>query len=230
MKKYFCLIGLSLLIFSTSFSQESSNSNSFPLTSSDGLTLINVVASQSEYKEQKGIRVMKDKENVKDETLVILDDILFENGVIELELAGKRLEDTDKNMRGFVGLAFHIDTSDYHSYECFYLRPENGRAEDQLRRNHSVQYINHPDFPWHILREESPGVYESYADLVPGDWTKVKIEVSGKTAKLYVNDAEQPCLIVNDLKLAGKEGGIALWLHASTLAYFRNLKITHINE
>ena len=54
----------------------------------------------------------------------------------------------------------------------------------------------------------------------------MKIEVSGKTAKLYLHDAEQPCLIVNDLKYEQSAGKIALWLHSSTLARYRNLVVT----
>src|ERR1700721_467567 len=76
--------------------------------------------------------------------------------------------------------------------EYFYLRPPNGRSGDQLRRNHSVQYVSTPDYPWERLRKETPGVYESYADLDPGAWTRMKVVVSGKRAKLYVNGADQP--------------------------------------
>src|SRR5688572_33379506 len=114
-------------------------------------------------------------------------------------------------MRGFVGIAFRVQKQGI-GFECFYLRPTNGRADDQLRRNHATQYVSHPDYPWFRLREENPGVYESYTDLVPGEWTKVKIVVSGVQAQLYVNGAEQPCLIVNDLKLGHIEGLIALWI------------------
>ena len=90
--------------------------------------------------------------------------------------------------------------ADAAKYECFYLRPTNGRADDQVRRNHSTQYISYPDFPWQRLRKEFPEKYESYVDLVPGEWTKVKIEVRGDKARLYVHDAPQPVLVVNDLK------------------------------
>ena len=72
-------------------------------------------------------------------------------------------------------------------------------------------------------------MYESYVDLVPGEWTKMKIEVADKVAKLYVNDSEQPCLIINDLKHKETEGKIALWLHSSTLARYRNLVVTPQN-
>jgi hypothetical protein len=82
-----------------------------------------------------------------------------------------------------------------------------------------------PDFPWYRLRKESPGVYESYVDLETGVWTKMKIVVSGTKAQLYVNGAEQPCLIVNDLKLGDPHGQIALWAHATTDGYFSNLTV-----
>ncbi len=126
--------------------------------------------------------------------------------------------------RGFAGIAFRV--ADATRLECFYLRPTNGRADDQLRRNHSTQYISHPDYPWFRLREEAPGAYESYVDLVPGEWTKVRIEVEGTTAQLFVHGSEQPALIVNDLKLGDSRGQVALWIGLGTEAYFSNLVIT----
>jgi hypothetical protein len=96
-----------------------------------------------------------------------------------------------------------------------------------LRRNHSTQYVSHPDFPWQKLRKETPGVYESYVDLEPGAWTPVRIVVAGVKAQLYVHGAPQPVLIVNDLKLgAGASGGVALWIGPGTEAYFSDLTIT----
>ncbi len=160
------------------------------------------------------------------ESLAIVRDSDFTNGTIEVELAGLPSKAAGATARGFIGIAFHVDKSDPIAYDCFYLRPTNGRAQDQLRRNHSCQYISHPNFPWEKLRNESPGVYESYVDLVPGAWTHVRIEVEDEKARLFVNEAKQPCLIVNDLKRAGKGGPIALWLEQSTDAYFRNLKIS----
>ncbi|MGB8030591.1 MAG: hypothetical protein WCF30_13130, partial [Terracidiphilus sp.] len=68
--------------------------------------------------------------------------------------------------------------------------------------------------------------YESYVDLVPGEWTRIKIEVSGVTMRLYVNGASQPTLLVNDLKLGDASGGIGLWIGVGTEAYFANLRIS----
>jgi hypothetical protein len=74
----------------------------------------------------------------------------------------------------------------------FYLRPTTGRAGDHERRNHSVQYISHPDWPWFRFRKERPSEHESYVDLVPGEWTKVRIEVGGERAQLYLHSNDQP--------------------------------------
>jgi hypothetical protein len=57
-------------------------------------------------------------------------------------------------------------------------------------------------------------------------WTKYRIEIDGRKARLYVHGAQQPCLIVNDLKHDPREGGVALWVGPGTEAYFSNLKIT----
>jgi hypothetical protein len=145
------------------------------------------------------------------------------DGTIEVSLSGNTAPDAPPELRGFVGIAFRV--TDRSHFECFYIRPKNGRSEDQLQRNHSTQYISIPGFTWDKLRRESPGKYESYVDLVPGEWTKLKIEVKGKTAKLYVNGAEQPTLIVNDLKQPVSNGGIALWVGQGTIAHFADLKI-----
>ena len=83
-----------------------------------------------------------------------------------------------------------------------------------------------PDFDFARSRQEAPEKYESYVDLEAGIWTKYRIEVAGRTARLYVHGAEQPCLIVNDLKLEPRAGSVALWVGPGTEGYFSNLKIT----
>lgn len=197
-----------------------------PLTSTDGLRLINVQADVLEHAGREGLRVTRADGYSEGGTLVLVEEARFENGTIELELAGEPAPWAEPSMRGFIGLAFRVDPADPGRYECFYLRPTNARADDQLRRNHSAQYVSHPEYPWHRLRRESPGAYESYVDLVPGEWTRVRIEVKGTAARLFVGDASQPALVVNDLKRGQVAGGIGLWLHSSTLAHYRDLRVS----
>jgi hypothetical protein len=158
--------------------------------------------------------------------LVILDELDFANGTIEADIAGSPGEGAQGGARGFVGLAFRLQ-GDNKTYDTFYLRPTNGRADDQERRNHSAQYISHPNWPWFRLRSETPSKYETYVDIAPDEWIHVKIEVDGEKARLYVNNAQQPTLIVNDVKSGpNAKGKVALWIEGSTVAHFANLKVT----
>lgn len=160
-----------------------------------------------------------------EDMLAILDGERLTDGTIEVSVAGSPRPGAPPDSRGFIGIAFRTGERGVWS-EIFYLRPTNARADDQLRRNHTLQYVSHPEFPWHRLREERPGVYESYADMEAGAWTALRIVVSGTTAQLYVNGAAQPGLVVNDLKHGAGGGRIALWAHVQTNAYFGSMKIT----
>jgi len=228
MSKSFTFFSIVFFLFCILYADDTKKSEIyiFSLENVKDLQLINVKAESVNHQGKKGIRVTKKEETTEGETLVIIPGVDFINGTIEIELAGKPDPKAHPQSRGFVGVAFRLDPNDISKYECFYVRPTNGRAEEQIQRNHSIQYIAHPDYPWYRMRQENPGVYESYVDLVPNDWTKIKIEVSGQKAKFYVHGADQPSLIVNDLKHGESEGKIALWLHTSTIAHFRNLIIT----
>ena len=215
----------------------SAQAKHYPLESVDGLRFHNVTAEPATLHGKKGLRVtiseealgrmqrMTAEERSQLEQLAWIDGVDFSNGVIEVEIAGAPAAGALEGARGFVGIAFRLQENN-KAYDAFYLRPTNGRADDQERRNHSVQYISHPDWPWFRLRKETPSRYESYVDLVPGEWTKIKIDVRGERARLYVHGHEQPTLIVNDVKSGGHgKGAIALWLGPGTVAHFRNLHV-----
>jgi hypothetical protein len=211
----------------------------YPLDSIDGLILNNVSAEPVSLNGKTGVRLTlsgdgkrrleqmspAERERRGVQQFAKIRDLDFSSGVIEVELAGAPAPNAPAEARGFVGIAFRLQP-DNETYDAFYLRPTNGRADDQERRNRSVQYISHPEWPWSRLRRETPAKYESYVDLVPGQWTKVKIDVRGGVARLYVHGNEQPTLVVNDVKSdADATGGIPLWLDTATVAHFRNLTV-----
>src|SRR2546426_10511611 len=168
------------------------------LTSATGLVLHGAHASVVTHNGQRAVRLVEES-GYNGEPYAIVPGPALQDGAIEVEVAGRPAEGANDAARGFVGIAFRV-RSDHSAFECFYLRPTNGRADDQLRRNHSTQYVSHPDFPWQRLRAENPGVYESYVDLETGVWTHLRVDVDGLRARLFVNGAPQPALIVNDLK------------------------------
>ena len=213
---------------------------SMALDSLDGLEIkavsevgaqpVTVKADITDYNGRRSLRVLNDDSTMSSsgpsggESLAMVKDTDFKNGTIEVDLVGRPRQGSNSQSRGFVGIAFRIQGNG-EKFENFYLRFTNGRADDQLRRNHSAQYTSFPDFSWSRLRQENPGVYESYVDIGEKAWTTVKIVASGTKAKLYVNGSDQPCLIVNDLKLAESHGRVALWTGSDTEAHFSNLRI-----
>ena len=152
--------------------------------------------------------------------------VAFKNGTIEVKVLSRLLPNAGPAARGFIGIAFRINDS-ASKFESIYIRPTNGRADDQVRRNHSIQYFSYPDYPFSRLRKEAPELYESYADMGLNEWITLKIVVLDSHAKLFINDNKQPSLIVNDLKLGPNvAGGIGLWVDGGTEGYFSDVKVS----
>ena len=95
-----------------------------------------------------------------------------------------------------------------------------------MRRNHTIQYAAYPDFTFVRLRKEEPEKYESYVDIPLEEWIHMRIEVLGSLAKLFVDGAARPSLVVSDLKLGARQrGGVGFWIESGTIGYFSGLKI-----
>jgi hypothetical protein len=190
----------------------------------DRFALKNVSIAQVNFKGRSAIQLIAAPDAANATSYAVLKDASFRDGTIEVDVAGQPASGAGAGARGFIGIAFRLQADG--RYEYIYLRPTNGRADDQVRRNHSTQYSSHPDFDFARSRKEAPEKYESYVDLEPGVWTRFKREVDGRNARLYVHGAPQPCLIVSDLKLEPQAGGVALWVGPGTEGYFSILKIT----
>ncbi len=192
------------------------------------LTPINTSLSLAKMEGKNAVMIKQNmaKEGSNLPTYAKIPNVHFHNGTIKLRVYSTLSEDAPDFARGFIGVAFRINEDDT-KFECIYLRPTNGRSSDQLRRNHSIQYISYPDYTWFNLRKETPGKYESYADMTLNEWIDVKIMVDDATAKLFLNDNDQPNLIVNDLKLGeDATGAIGLLVDIGTEGYFSDIKIT----
>lgn len=205
----------------------------YRLNSDKGLQPHNVTVERVTYRGRHAVRVVTQlsADAVYDAQksgtgggIVLIEGSSFHDGTIEVDVAGQPQPNAPALARGFVGIAFRVP-ADGSRYDYVYIRPTNGRADDQERRNHSTQYASFPDNEWLKLRTESPGKYESYTDLIAGEWTHLKIEVNGVKMRFYVNGATQPTLLVNDLKLGDGSGAVALWVGVGTEAYFANLRL-----
>ncbi len=188
---------------------------------------VNVSMSFEKLMGKEVVKVIKDSsvKEVDEPTFVKIKGINFENGTIEIKVLSRLLKNAPDFARGFIGIAFRINESNTKN-ESIYIRPTNARANDQVRRNHSIQYYSYPDFKFDRLRKESPERYEAYADMEMNTWITLRIEVIDAQAKLFINNNKQPSLVVNDLKHgANASGAIALWVEIGTEGYFKDLKV-----
>lgn len=192
------------------------------------LTAVQTSMSIQNIDGKKAVRVTKSPKVLADDeaTYVKVNNLDFKDGVIEVKVLSRLLPDAPAHARGFIGLAFRIN-EDNSRFESIYVRPTNSVANDQLRRNRTIQYFSYPNFKFTDSRATAPGQYESYAPIAPNEWIKLKIEVKGQTGKLFINDAKEPYLIVNDLKMgADRTGAIGLFVDIGTEGFFRDLKVT----
>ena len=148
-----------------------------------------------------------------------LEGIEFTNGAIEIDIRGK-----DVQQQSFVGVVFH--GLDEKTYDAVYFRPFNFRTEDQARRIRAVQYIAHPTYTWQKLRTEQPGKYEKPVNPVPDPnaWFHARIVVASPKVSVFVNDAKEPSLVVDQLS-DRKKGLVGLWVGNTSGGDFANFKI-----
>jgi hypothetical protein len=195
--------------------------------SKDNIEPIGVFMNLEKRNKKSVVKVAKDSavKEFDEATFVRIKNVTFQDGTVEVKVLSKLLPNAPAHARGFIGIAFRIN-EDNSKFESIYIRPTNGRADDQVRRNHSIQYFSYPDYKFQRLRSESPEKYESYADMTLNEWIKMKIVVNGSEAKLFLNDNQEPSLIVNDLKLGpDKSGAIGLFVDVGTEGYFTDLEI-----
>jgi hypothetical protein len=223
MQRWLSHSAVTLLATGSLFAQTPPHVQTFPLTDTSGLAAPKGKTEAVTYKGRKCVRITVEGED--HEALTLLPGTDFQDGVIEADIALKPTTPPGVRFPGFVGIAFRARTDASH-YELFYLRPGNSDAPDQAQRNHSVQYVSEPGFGWYRLRREWPSIYESYAELTMETWTKVRIEVSGRAAKLYLNGSSRPSLVVDGLKGEDLHGAIGLWSYTNEEAYFSNVRIT----
>jgi hypothetical protein len=162
---------------------------------------------------------------VDEPTFLKLKGVNLENGIVEVKVLGRLLPNAPPFARGFIGLAFRIN-GDNSAYESIYVRPSNGRADDQIRRNHSIQYYAYPNYKFDRLRKEFPELYETYADIGLDEWITLRIEFKDKSAKLFLNDQKSPAFIVQEMLGSTTSGSIGLWVDIGTEGYFKDLKVS----
>ncbi|MCK7554759.1 hypothetical protein MKQ70_06990 [Chitinophaga sedimenti] len=146
-------------------------------------------ASSVDFITQDGLKAA----HLKDGMPFIPKNLQFANGTIEYDVALKL---------GFPGISFRI-SKDGKSADQFYLRYFGSTSPE---RRTTIQYAAIVDSMsmWDMTDE-----YQGGAKLnIPG-WNHVKLVVSGKQLKAYVNNMTRPALLVPMLEGSEAKGGLA---------------------
>jgi hypothetical protein len=151
----------------------------------------------------------------------------FADGTIEVDVAGEINGKGAPDVRGFVGLAFHLSPA-ADTYEAVYLRMSNGTLNvpppPAPRNVRAVQYVAHPDFHFNVSREKFPGRYEAAAPVALGRWHRLRLQIHGPRIEAFIDGVR--VLDVTDAKYAGRKGRIGLWVDDGTRGYFSGLRVS----
>lgn len=232
MKKYIGFSTMLALFVSTGFAQKTLQ------LGKQTFELHNVIGSIIKFEGQSVLKIERDLtaipfdsnnvEKTVDEPhyakLLNVDD--FENGTIEVMMYSQLQNPAPySGIAGFIGMFFRVEKND-SSFEAIYVRPKVGRVNNQLFRNHTVQYISYPHYKFDTLRKIAPFRYEGSAPVALNEWIKMRIEVNGETAEMFINNTKYSTFVVDRLLGKNKKGSIGLYVDIGTIGYFKDLKVT----
>jgi len=138
----------------------------------------------------------------------ILEDVEFEDGIIEVDLAFE-------GRRCFAGIQFRLRPGG--NFENFYIRPHKSNQPDALQYTPVFNGLS----SWQLY--SGPG-YTTASPVPHKQWIHVKLEVSGRQARVYLDNAAKPSLIIHDLKHGRSKGAIGVSGPPNGLAHFANFK------
>lgn len=126
-----------------------------------------------------------------------LRDVSFRDGVVEVDVAVT-------GARSYPGILFRVASP--REFERVYLRPHRAGPAGYPD---AVQYV--PGWSgvdgWQLYNGDG---FTAAATLPPGEWIRLRLEVKGTQARLFVGDAPRPALEIHDLKRGAGAGTLGL--------------------
>src|SRR5206468_7150013 len=126
---------------------------------------------------------------------IFLKNYIFINGTIEF--------DVELSGMGFPGINFRM-SNDRKNADNFYIR-SFGPVSPLTRTTLQYAAVMDGMSIWDLSDE-----YQSGATIYQDKWNHIKLVVSGKQMKAYVNDMNKPALVVPELESWRDSGSISL--------------------
>ncbi len=126
----------------------------------------------------------------------VLKDFELQDGIVDVDVATSA-------SRGFFGLQFRI-AEDGATAEEVYLRQHKSGLPD------AMQYtpILGAGRNWQLYNGQG---FTGAVDIPKDVWFRLRLEVTGAQARLYVGDTTSPALVMTDLKSGLRKGQVALF-------------------
>ncbi len=139
-----------------------------------------------------------------------LDGLRLEDGIVEVDVAVT-------GATSYPGVTFRMQSTE--EYERVYLRPHRAGLYPD-----AVQYVPafHGVDGWQLYHGEG---YTAAARLPHDRWFRLRIEVRGRQARVFVGDSERPALLAHELERAPTGGTIGLSGPRDGSAYFSNVRV-----
>lgn len=139
-----------------------------------------------------------------------LKDVTFTNGIIEFDMVVS-------GSRSYPGMNFRMQS--FQDYESFYVRPHRaGLYTDALQYTPSFN----GNRGWQLYSGE--GFTAGY-DIPKNEWVHYTFKISGDRAVLYLNNDEEPALMIDNLMHGESTGNIVLTGQRNGTAYFSDFSI-----
>jgi len=139
----------------------------------------------------------------------ILKDVEFENGIIEVDVA---VDGT----RSYPGIVFRVQSE--RDYERFYIRPHRaGLYPDALQYTPVFNGIE----GWQLYSGEG---YTAEASIPTNEWIRLRMEIQGRQARVFINNSSKPALLIDDLKHGESKGAIGVLGPRDGTAFFSNFR------
>lgn len=160
-------------------------------------------------------------------TYAKIKELSFHNGVIEVKMKSRLLPDAPDFARGFIGIVYRANQADAE-FESFYVRPTNGRGcTDPVRKAHGCQYFSYPGYTFDYFREFGITAYEAPVEVALNEWFILRAVIQDSTASFYLDGAEEPVLVVRDMKHgSGQHGAVGIFVDIGTEALIEEMTVT----
>lgn len=138
-----------------------------------------------------------------------LEGVEFTDGVIEVDVAVP-----DNDARSYPGIVFRVQSE--RDYERLYLRPHRAPLYPD-----AIQYtpVLNGIAGWQLYNGDGS---TAAASVPSGEWIRLRLEVAGSQARLYLGEADEPALVVDDLKHGVSTGSVGVMGPTDGTAYFSN--------